>query len=66
MGVWKVHGETERCLEGNHENSSSISTQQINNHTSSSMTTHWFIERKLHAAAGKIATNTLVIFNKNV
>ena len=32
------------------------------------MTTHQFIERKLHvaAAAGKIATNTLVIFNMNI
>ena len=30
------------------------------------MTTHQFIERKLHVAAAKIATNTLVIFNKNV
>ena len=30
------------------------------------MTTHQFIERKLHVAAGKIATKTLVIFNKNV
>ena len=51
---------------------SSITTQQfnkykqINNHTSSSTTTHQFIERKLHVAAGKIATNTLVIFDKNV
>ena len=26
------------------------------------MTTHQFIERKLHATAGRIATNTLVIF----
>ena len=43
-----------------------MSTQQINNQTSSSMTTHQFIERKLHAAAGRITTNTLVIFfNKN-
>ena len=29
------------------------------------MTSHQFIERKLHATAGRIATNTLVIFNKN-
>ena len=41
----------------------SITTQQFNNHrtiqynhTSSSMTTHLFIERKLHVAAKKIAT----------
>ena len=41
---------------------SSITTQQFNNHTSSSMTTHQFIERKLHVAAGEIATNTLDFF----
>ena len=34
----------------------------VSNHTSSSMTTHQFVERKLHAAAGRIAKNTLVIF----
>ena len=32
-------------------------TQQFNNHTSSSLTTHQFIERKLHVAVEKIATN---------
>ena len=40
---------------------SPITTEQFNNHTSSSMTTR-FIERKLHVAAEKIATTTLDIF----
>ena len=41
---------------------SSITTQQFKNHTSSSVTTHEFIERKIRVAAGKIATNTLDFF----
>ena len=37
-------------------------TTLFNNHTSSSMTTHQFIERRLHVVAGQIATNTLDFF----
>ena len=45
---------------------SSITTQQFNNHTSSSMTKHYIIKRKPYVAMGKIATNRLDFFNMNV
>ena len=41
---------------------SSITTQQFNNHTSSLMTMHLFIEHKLQVAVEKIATNTLGLY----
>ena len=44
------------------KHNSSITTEQFNNHTSSSMTTHQFIARKLHVAAEKNSHNCIRYF----